>query len=136
MRRKTALVYVYLFSPENSTIDSRKMSINQEGLVAEGIANPRRIAFSVVYRLVDNILSHSNELTFAWSAFSSSSKMTSRSEIFNAKILNEEGVKSPGVNFNGRFNFWFSNEYNFKWTKQKVSLPCESTSQFFYCLLP
>ena len=39
------LIFVYLFCPENSTIDSRKTSITQGWLVVESCTNPRLIAF-------------------------------------------------------------------------------------------
>ena len=57
LRRKNfqnLLIFVYLFFPKNSTIDSRKSSITQEWLVVESCPSPHWIAFLMLYRLVSN----------------------------------------------------------------------------------
>ena len=69
--RKTVqnlLIFVYLFCWKNSTVDSRKTSINQERLVVESCPTPRWIPFLMLYRLVYNIRSNFNELILAWRA--------------------------------------------------------------------
>ena len=63
-------LFVYLFCPKISTIDSRKTSIIQERLVAESCPTSRLIAFLMLYRLVCNIRSYFNELILARSAYS------------------------------------------------------------------
>ena len=63
------LIFVYLFCPKNSTIDSRKTSITQERLFVESYQIPRWIVFLMLHRLVCNIRSYFNELVLAWSAY-------------------------------------------------------------------
>ena len=67
------LIFVYLFCPKNSTIDSSKTSITQEQLLVESYPTPRWIAFLMLYRLVYNIRPDFNELILPWRAFGRSS---------------------------------------------------------------
>ena len=63
------LIFVYLFCPKNDAIDFTKTFITQEWFVVESCPTPRWIAFLMLYRLVYNIRSNSNELIVAWSAY-------------------------------------------------------------------
>ena len=63
------LIFVYLFSPKNSTTGFTKIFITQKWLVVESCPTPRWIAFLMLYRLVHNIRSHFNELTLTWSDY-------------------------------------------------------------------
>ena len=63
------LIFVYLFCPNNSTIDCTKSFLTQEWLIVESCSIPRWIRFSMLYRLVYNICSHFIELILAWSAY-------------------------------------------------------------------
>ena len=63
------LIFLYLFRPNNHTINFSKTFITQEWLVVESCPTPRWIAFLMLYRLVYNIRSHVNELILAWSAY-------------------------------------------------------------------
>ena len=63
------LIFVYLFCPKNGAVDFTKTSLTQEWLVVESWPTPRWIAFLMLYRLVYNIRSNSNELIVAWSAY-------------------------------------------------------------------
>ena len=68
LRRKIVenlLIFVYLFCPKNSSINFTKTFITQEWLVGETCPTPRWIAFLMLYRLVYNIRSHSNEQMLA-----------------------------------------------------------------------
>ena len=76
------LVFVYLFCPKSSTIDFRKTFITQEWLVVESCATPRWISFLMLYRLVCNSHSHSNELVLAWRASIKKSISASTEGIF------------------------------------------------------
>ena len=52
------LIFVYLFFPKYSTIDSKKISITQEHLVVEGCPTPPWTTFLMLHRLVYNLRSY------------------------------------------------------------------------------
>ena len=61
---RNLLIFVYLFCPENSTIDSRKTSITQEWLLVEICPTLHWIAFLMLYWLVTDMWFYFNEPSF------------------------------------------------------------------------
>ena len=65
LRRKIVenlLIFVYLFCQKHNVIDFTKTFITQEWLVVESSPTPLWITFLMLYRLVDNICFHLNQL--------------------------------------------------------------------------